>query len=128
MRSRIVRRIAAAAIPTVVVGVAMVATSGTANASVGWEYSQACMNHGTIAYRGVTDVPAEIIQYGSTGDYVKYAQAMLFDWGRLPSTADIDGQFGPQTQAATIAQQNFCKIQNNGQIGKMTWYCLMIAD
>jgi hypothetical protein len=33
-----------------------------------------------------------------------------------------------QTQAATIAQHNFCKIQNNGQIGKMTWYCLMIAD
>jgi hypothetical protein len=79
MRSRIVRRIAAAAIPTVLVGVAMVAASGTANASVGWEYSQACMNHGAITYRGVTDIPAETIQYGSTGDCVKYAQAVLFD-------------------------------------------------
>jgi peptidoglycan hydrolase-like protein with peptidoglycan-binding domain len=128
MLNRIARRIAVAAIPTLLAGVAMVASSGTANASIGWEYAQACMNHGTITYNGITDIPAETIQYGSTGDCVKFAQAALYDWGRLPSTADIDGQFGPQTQAATIAQQNFCHIQNNGQIGKMTWFCLMNAD
>ena len=128
MLNRIARRVVIAAVPSLLAGVAMVVTSGTANATIGWEYAQACMNHGTITYRGVDNIPAETIQYGSTGDCVKYAQAMLYDWGRLPSESDIDGQFGPQTQAATITQQNFCQIQNNGQIGKMTWYCLMVAD
>lgn len=128
MFNRIIRRVVLAAAPVLVAGVTAVATSGTANASVGWEYAQACMNHGTITYNGITNIPAETVQYGSTGDCVKYAQAMLFDWGRLPSTSDIDGQFGPQTRAATIAQQNFCRIQADGQIGKMTWFCLMNAD
>ena len=128
MRNRIARRVTVAAIPVLLAGVGLIASSGTANASIGWEYAQACQNHGTITYRGITDIPAETIQEGSTGDCVKFAQAALYDWTRLPSTADIDGQFGPQTKAATIVQQNFCHIQNNGQIGEQTWYCLMNAD
>lgn len=128
MFSKIARRAAMVAVPTLLAGTAMVAMTGTANADIGSEYAQACMNHGTISYNGIGDIPAETIQEGSTGDCVKFAQAALFDWGRLPSTADIDGQFGPQTKAATIVQQNYCHIQNNGQIGKMTWFCLMNAD
>jgi peptidoglycan hydrolase-like protein with peptidoglycan-binding domain len=131
MFNRIARSAALAAVPALLAGTALLATSGAANAapaSIGWEYAPACQAHGTITYNGMEGIPAETIQYGSTGDCVKFAQAALYDWGRLPSTADIDGQFGPQTQAATIAQQNFCHIQNNGQIGKMTWYCLMNAD
>ena len=125
MLNRIARRVAVAAVPTLLAGVAMVAMSGTANAVEIWPYAQPCFNHGTITYNGQPDIPAETIQEGSTGDCVKYAQAIMVNAGWLPASPGIDGQFGPETKAATIDAQNFFHIQNNGQIGKITWWYLM---
>ena len=127
MLNRIARRVVVAAVPTLLAGVAMVAMSGTANAQDIAAYAQPCFNHGTITYNKLY-VPAETIQEGSTGDCVKYAQAIMVNAGWLPASPGIDGQFGPETKAAAIDAQNFCHIQNNGQIGKMTWFCLLELD
>jgi peptidoglycan hydrolase-like protein with peptidoglycan-binding domain len=45
------------------------------------------------------------IHFGSTGKEVKEAQQYLFDRGYFPTTADVDGNFGPRTRAAVIAYQ-----------------------
>lgn len=120
------------ALPALLAGSALVGLAPAALAdTIGPQYWDACARHGTMQYVdrfGVKwTVPSEQVQYGDTGDCVKEAQAMLVDWGRLPSAAWVDGQFGPRTQSATIAQQSFCNIGRDGIVGPQTWVCMLRA-
>ena len=87
-----------------------------------------------INYKGKTGgnpytVPEYIVKRGFRGDVVKFIQWELieasygykFDYdGRTWSPVQIDGIFGPITEAAVKAFQQSCKITVDGEVGPET--------
>jgi peptidoglycan hydrolase-like protein with peptidoglycan-binding domain len=63
------------------------------------------------------------IQQGSTGQIVKNAQGLLLAHGNDPK--GIDGNFGPNTEAATEAFQQAENLAVDGIIGPNTWTALV---
>jgi peptidoglycan hydrolase-like protein with peptidoglycan-binding domain len=45
----------------------------------------------------------------------------------LGSRLDVDGEFGPKTEAACKQFQKMCRIHDNGVRGQQTWASLDIA-
>jgi peptidoglycan hydrolase-like protein with peptidoglycan-binding domain len=120
------RRLATALLPVALAGTAVLASTSSASADeLGLKYADACLAHGTITVNGIGDLPAQQVSYGWTGDCVKYAQALLVDWRRLPGPSAVDGQFGPQTYAAVTGMQQWCRIAVDGIVGPNTWYCMV---
>jgi len=120
------RRLATVLVPVALAGAAVLTSTASASAdTLGPQYADACLAHGTITVNGIGDLPAQQVSYGWSGDCVKYAQAILVDWGRLPGPSAVDGQFGPQTYAAVTGMQQWCRIQVDGIVGPQTWYCMV---
>ena len=67
---------------------------------------------------GTIPTPATI-KKGSTGQVVKNAQGLLLAHGNDPK--GIDGDFGPNTEAATKAFQKASSLAEDGIIGQNTW-------
>jgi hypothetical protein len=56
---------------------------------------------------------------GSTGEFVRYLQAVLrFEAGQQIT---IDGQFGLATETAVLNLQRFCNLVVDGWVGPKTW-------
>ena len=71
------------------------------------------------------------IQFGSTGDAVMFAQAILVWLGYLnrgsKNFSNVDGDFGLLTKSATLGFQSSEKLEIDGIIGKNTWAALLKA-
>ena len=65
----------------------------------------------------------QTIQQGSTGQLVRNAQGLLLAHGNDPK--GIDGQFGPNTKAATQAFQTAEGLTADGIVGPQTWTALV---
>lgn len=62
------------------------------------------------------------ISRGSSGQAVTYAQCLLYgNWGE---NVDVDGQFGPATEAAVKRVQSYCGLDADGIVGRYTWSAL----
>ena len=65
-----------------------------------------------------------MLRMGSRGDAVKVAQALLA-LRKFKNVGNIDGDFGPRTQAMVNAFQDWAGIEIDGIIGPETWEKLM---
>jgi len=65
------------------------------------------------------------IQRNSRGDVVKAFQRSINSV--LGSRLDVDGEFGPKTEAACRQFQKMCRIHIDGVCGQQTWASLDIA-
>jgi D-alanyl-D-alanine carboxypeptidase/Putative peptidoglycan binding domain len=70
-------------------------------------------------YDGWPETPKTVIRVGSTGDQVKYMQAVLRD--KLGYVIGVDGQFGKQTEGFVIWFQTTYGLVADGIVGKNTW-------
>ena len=64
---------------------------------------------------------------GSTDPAVVSLQTALLQAGYLEEMGDIDGQFGPRTEAAAIAFQQDNNLTADGIVGPNTWQALAAA-
>ena len=72
-------------------------------------------------YRFGVRVGGRTIQIGSVGDDVKRLQRML---NRRGAGLELDGRFGPLTQAAVKRFQKTAKLKADGMVGRQTWAAL----
>ena len=72
--------------------------------------------------------PGYYIQRGASGRIVEQLQMFLRviaqNNNSVPSVA-VDGVFGPQTQAAVIAVQNWFDLEPDGVVGPITWNAII---
>ena len=61
------------------------------------------------------------VRLGSTGECVKAAQTELVKHHRLASPDDVDGIFGPATDAAVKGFQKDTGLSPDGIVGPATW-------
>ena len=64
---------------------------------------------------------------GSTGWQVKRLQRLLRSHGQLGPPAELDGDFGPVTEAAVRAFQALHGLEPDGIVGPLTWGALLGA-
>lgn len=72
---------------------------------VSWEYPQA-------------------LRRGATGDKVRHLQYMLAVLSEFISSippVEVDGNFGPATEAAVLAAQRYLGLAQDGVVGEQTW-------
>jgi peptidoglycan hydrolase-like protein with peptidoglycan-binding domain len=62
----------------------------------------------------------------SSGDTVRYLQTLLN--ADLGITLDVDGEFGPATEAAVMQYQTKYSLEVDGIVGPATWEVLMASD
>lgn len=77
--------------------------------------------------QGVTEsYPGTPLQIGSTGPFVTVIQTSLNRIGQnypaIPKINPVDGVFGPQTEAAVRQFQQIFSLQQDGIVGRATWY------
>lgn len=63
-----------------------------------------------------------VLRRGSSGDYVRLAQQILVD--RAGQLITVDGQFGPQTEAAVRNVQAFVHAEPTGVIDATFWHVI----
>lgn len=89
-----------------------------------------CESHGSRTWGtpggGTIVIPTEQVEEGSTGDCVAFAQILLV---YSAYNISVDGDFGPQTEAAVISFQKSKLYQPlcgpaDGTVGPRTWMCL----
>ncbi len=68
-----------------------------------------------------------LLQYGSSGNSVKFLQALLVEKGAYYGTdwSQVDGQFGDGTRAAVIRFQRGHRLGADGIVGPNTWSALL---
>ena len=66
----------------------------------------------------------QTIQSGATGSDVRWAQYLLVRRLILSDTAQIDGSFGPKTEAAVKEFQQEAGLAVDGIVGPLTWGAL----
>ena len=89
-----------------------------------------------IDYSGETpDTPAEeegqlcpTIRRGSTGEFVIVCQEILVDLGYDLGPSNVDGKFGPKTEAAVKTFQQRHGLQPDGVVGPKTWAQLLLYE
>jgi hypothetical protein len=67
-------------------------------------------------------VPLPVLHLGSTGIFVKRAQALC---NVLGADLAVDGQFGPLTDAAVRRLQGAHRLGNSGVVDALTWAALL---
>lgn len=77
--------------------------------------------------RGITEsYPGTPLRVGSTGPFVTVVQAALNrisqNYPSIPKISPVDGNFGPQTEAAVRQFQQIFSLAQDGIVGKATWY------
>lgn len=72
---------------------------------------------------GNDDVNVPTIENGSKGGAVKAAQSILN--GKAGARLAVDGDFGPATEAAVKAWQQFFRLEVDGIVGPQTWATLL---
>ena len=80
--------------------------------------------------RGITaSYPGRPLRRGSTGPSVVTAQVMLNrisqSYPAIPKIASVDGIFGARTENSVRKFQEVFNLQQDGIIGKATWYALV---
>ncbi len=68
-----------------------------------------------------------LLRRGTTGWQVKRLQRLLRRQGILPSEANVDGDFGPITEAAVQAFQSLSDLEPDGVVGPLTWRALAVS-
>ncbi|MBC3844507.1 peptidoglycan-binding protein [Streptacidiphilus sp. 4-A2] len=94
-----------------------------------------CLNHGEQPSPVFSDeeVPSTTVQYGFSGVCGAAVQDLLdigfapCATGGGPDELQIDGQDGSLTNAAVICMQKQLGLQDNGQVGPITWSWLLTA-
>jgi hypothetical protein len=131
--SALIRRVATAALSTLVAAGATVTMAGPAHAT---DYGASCFAHGHELWPwrggpGTVEVPTTQVSYGSSGDCVAYAQWLL-ELNGHPEVA-VDYSFGPVTRSAVYAYQS--QMQGlgycggvDGVVGPRTFMCLETAN
>ncbi|WP_419996215.1 protein kinase domain-containing protein [Streptomyces boninensis] len=66
----------------------------------------------------------ELTDYGDSGKRVVQAQCMLTRRGYSVGSAGVDGEFGKDTVAAVKKFQNAKGLDDDGQVGPLTWSAL----
>lgn len=69
-------------------------------------------------------VKVNLLKSGHTGPQVKTAQRIMYARG---IKVDVDGEFGPDTKAATIALQKQLGVEQDGIWGAKTWTAALTA-
>lgn len=72
---------------------------------------------------GGNDVVIPTVQNGSRGPNVKTVQSILN--GKAGARLAVDGAFGPATEAAVKAWQQFFRLEVDGIVGPKTWATLI---
>lgn len=82
---------------------------------------------GPVTWGKLTDgtTIGSTVRSGSTGDYVRAAQTELLKHGELTGPAQVDGTFGPATDAATRHFQSRTGLGVDGVVGPLTWQKLI---
>jgi N-acetyl-anhydromuramyl-L-alanine amidase AmpD len=68
------------------------------------------------------------LRSGASGWQVTRLQRLLRQHGLLPEPAQIDGDFGPVTEAAVRDFQELHGLEVDGVVGPLTWAALVAAD
>ena len=106
-----------------------VVTATPASAETFGQYQAACFATGTRGsdpYEPGETIPSVSLVQGDEGVCVAYLQELLdtrgwgFNGGN-PYNVSIDGQFGPLTHAAVVSFQKGSGLQDNGEVGPLTW-------
>ncbi len=103
-------------------------TLGAANiwGAIDWPRYWASAAHPEAFGSAVNRFPSyPTIQLNSQGDVVKAFQRSINIV--LDSGLDVDGEFGPKTEAVCMRFQRMCRIPDNGVCGQQTWASLDIA-
>jgi Putative peptidoglycan binding domain len=69
--------------------------------------------------------PRPLVQLSDQGEDVRFLQQLLKQFGVFNGV--IDGDFGPQTEAAVILAQKQLKLTADGVVGAQTWAALQTA-
>jgi N-acetyl-anhydromuramyl-L-alanine amidase AmpD len=72
--------------------------------------------------------PPKTIREGAEGWLVTRLQRLLRQHGLFPEPAEIDGDFGPITDAAVRAFQELNDLEPDGIVGPLTWQALTAVD
>lgn len=80
--------------------------------------------------QGITSsYPGRLLRRGTTGPSVVTVQVMLNqisqNYPAIPKINPVDGIFGKQTEAAVRKFQQVFNLQQDGIVGKATWYALV---
>lgn len=80
--------------------------------------------------RGIqSSYPGTPLRRGSTGPYVTVIQTELNriaqNYPAIPRVPEVDGIFGPQTEASVRKFQEIFNLDVDGVVGKATWYALV---
>lgn len=73
--------------------------------------------------QGGIDVQVSQLQSGSSGPEVKAVQSILN--GKAGARLTIDGAFGPRTETAVKAWQQYFRLEVDGVVGAQTWSTLV---
>jgi len=135
-------RLAAIALPIAMAGASVIAFAPTASAT---SYSgenitqlmKSCDSQGNrpspVSGFNGEEIPSTTVQYGFNGVCGAAVQALLDIWGPPCATnggtdeLQIDGQDGPLTNSAVICMQQSQGLQDNGQVGPITWTWLLTS-
>jgi beta-lactamase class A len=77
---------------------------------------------------GLVQKASDPLRSGSQGIRVEKLQQALNGVLKLPTPLTVDGEFGPQTQAAVVAWQKARKLPETGEIDLEAWKKLGIAE
>jgi peptidoglycan hydrolase-like protein with peptidoglycan-binding domain len=71
--------------------------------------------------------PPPMLQLGAEGWQVTRLQRLLDARACLPEDAEIDGDFGPVTEAAVKKFQKLAGLDPDGIAGPLTWHALLAS-
>lgn len=72
--------------------------------------------------------PPKTVRRGAAGWLVTRLQRLLRQHGFFPEPAEIDGDFGPITEAAVKAFQELNDLEPDGIVGPLTWQALQAQE
>lgn len=87
------------------------------------EKSSQEQNNATSGYTYAVKLP--LLKHGSVNGYVKTLQRLLIAVGLSVGADGADGEFGENTRLAVIKFQQLNGLEDDGEVGGMTWAALL---